>query len=673
MRLGLRNSFFKHFILLAFGFAAFEQPTRAMELQTASQTAPAIEAFFQNPVVNKVVLSPDGKSIGMLLATSNGRIQLAIMDLDQKKPQVIAGFANADIEDFHWVNNQRLVYSTDDKRKAQGEIRYFPGLFAINRDGSEARTLIDRIWIPDSTAVSTIKTKILSGHHRFLQVDEAENSESVFVAEPVFNAVYDVEALKLKRVNTRTGDVETYPRPGNSQRWMIDHHGQPRITVTDDKGKEQIWYRDPKQNQWKVIAESTSFVGENFTPFEFGVDGSLYVLDRLGRDTTALYRYDLEKNQIDATPIVAIDGYDFAGALIGNLAKGKIAGVRYQNDAYTTLWLDPEMKKIQAEVDALLPATINMLSIPRAGLAKILLVRAYSDVQPSIFLTYNTESKKLEMIGGTHPAIDASKMALQDMVRYKAKDGLEIPAYLTLPQGAKKNLPLIVMVHGGPYVRGNSWGWNAETQFLASRGYAVIEPEFRGSTGFGFKHFKAGWKQWGLNMQEDLADAARWAIAQGIADPNRICIAGASYGGYATLMGLAKNPELFKCGVSWVGVTDLRLMFQSSWTNDASELWQQYGLPVFVGDLVKDAERLAATSPVELTDKIKQPLLMAYGAADRRVPIEHGNDFYARIKKTNSQVEWIRYNEEGHGWALPATRFDFWGKVSNFLDKNIGK
>lgn len=631
------------------------------------------ELFFQNATIDRVTMSPDGKTLGMLVATKNGRVQLATMSLANKQPRVIGGFSNADIGDFHWVNNERLVYSTSDKQKAIGQQRYFPGLFAINMDGSEERTLIERIWVPDSTAVSSIKSKALSGFHSFLEVDDSPGSESVFVVEPVFNAIYDIEAMQLKRVNTRTGSVETFRRPGKSHFWMIDHKGQPRITVTQDAGVEQIWYRDPKSDQWKVIAESKTFGGSNFTPFDFGVDGTLYVLDRLNTDKTALYRFDLDKNETDPNPVVAVDGYDFSGSLIGDLAKGKITGIRYENDAYTTLWLDPQMKNIQAAVDALLPATINLISIPRFGLVKTVLVRSYSDVQPSLYLTYDIEAKKLELIGSSRPAIDATKMAMQDMIRYKSKDGLEIPAYLTLPQGGKKNLPMIVLVHGGPYMRGSSWGWDSEVQFLASRGYAVLEPEFRGSTGFGFKHFQAGWKQWGLAMQDDIAEGARWAIAQGIADPKRICIAGASYGGYATLMGLAKNPELFQCGVSWVGVTDLRLMYQSSWSNDASELWQKYGMPVMVGDPVTDAKQLIETSPVELTDQIKQPVLLAYGVEDHRVPIEHGRNFYAKIKKTNPNVEWIQYNDEGHSWVLSQTRIDFWKKAEKFLEKSIGK
>jgi len=230
---------------------------------------------------------------------------------------------------------------------------------------------------------------------------------------------------------------------------------------------------------------------------------------------------------------------------------------------------------------------------------------------------------------------------------------------------------MIVLVHGGPYVRGAEWEWDPEVQFLASRGYAVLQPEFRGSTGFGSRHFTAGFKQWGLAMQEDIADGARWAIAQGYADPKRICIAGASYGGYATLMGLAKNPELFKCGFEWIGVTDLNLLFELSWLSDMSEESQKYSMPVLVGDPVKDAKQLKETSPINIADQIKQPLLMAYGGSDRRVPIKHGESFRDAVTKTNKQVEWIQYVDEGHGWHLVKNRVDFWSRVEKFLEKNL--
>jgi dipeptidyl aminopeptidase/acylaminoacyl peptidase len=259
-------------------------------------------------------------------------------------------------------------------------------------------------------------------------------------------------------------------------------------------------------------------------------------------------------------------------------------------------------------------------------------------------------------------------------VHYDARDGLRIPAWLTLPRSGGKKLPLVVLVHGGPWVRGGEWEWDPEAQFLASRGYAVLEPEFRGSSGFGSTLYRAGWKQWGLKMQDDITDGTRWAIDNGYADPKRICIAGASYGGYATLMGLIKEPKLYQCGVEWVGVSDINLMYNGSWfySSDITDDFKRYGMPTLIGDQQKDAEQLKATSPLLRASEVRQPLLMAYGGADTRVPLPHGTKFYKAVKQTNPSVEWIEYEDEGHGWRAPQNRIDFWGRVEKFLSKHIG-
>ncbi len=233
----------------------------------------------------------------------------------------------------------------------------------------------------------------------------------------------------------------------------------------------------------------------------------------------------------------------------------------------------------------------------------------------------------------------------------------------------------MVLVHGGPYVRGASWGWRAPAQFLASRGYAVLEPEFRGSTGFGSKHFQAGWKQWGLKMQDDLADGARWAAAQGIADPKRVCIGGGSYGGYAALMGMVNDAAVYQCAFESYGVSDIKLLYTGDWSfkSDLTDDWRDYGMPVLIGDLEKDAAQLSATSPLVQAARITKPLLLAYGSADRRVPLYHGKKFYDAVKQTNKDVEWIVYEDEGHGFVLPKNRVDYWARVEKLLNRTIGK
>lgn len=409
-------------------------------------------------------------------------------------------------------------------------------------------------------------------------------------------------------------------------------------------------------------------------PVAVGPDGNLFVTYRGERDKLALHTYDVKTNTLNPTPLVALEDYDFDGSVI--VRNGKVLGMRYLSDAWSTVWLDEGMKAMQAKVDALLPDTINQITMAARPELPWVLVRSFSDRNPGMFALFNTETGKLNPVGETRPKLRPADMAEQELVRVKARDGLSVPAWMTVPNGlGRKNLPMVVLVHGGPYVRGGQWEWNRNSQFLASRGYVVLEPEFRGSMGFGQKHYEAGWRQWGLAMQNDIADVTKWAIAQGIADPKRICIAGASYGGYATLMGLVNDPDLFQCGVNWIGVTDLGLLHSgpSSFLSDLGDAYKQHGMPILIGEPVKDAERFKATSAIQQASRIKRPLLMAYGALDRRVPFYHAQQFNDAIKGSNKDVELVVYDDEGHGWFYLKNRIDFWTRVENFLEKNIGK
>ena len=259
-------------------------------------------------------------------------------------------------------------------------------------------------------------------------------------------------------------------------------------------------------------------------------------------------------------------------------------------------------------------------------------------------------------------------------VRYPARDGLEIPAYLTLPPtGSGKNLPLVVVVHGGPWVDGDTWGFDPEAQFLATRGYAVLQPNFRGTTRYGWKHFASSFGQWGLSMQDDVTDGVKWAVEHGIADPKRVCIYGASYGGYATMMGLAKDPDLYKCGINYVGVTDVSLFLTATWADYAQSDFIKYAVKEMVGDAAKDAERLKATSPVEQAARIKAPVLMAYGAVDFRVPIEHGTRMRAAMERNGAKPIWMVAEGEGHGFREMKNQKMFYEAMEKFLAEHIGK
>ena len=659
------------FLRFAVALALLACGSAPLQAAPAPDALPPIERFFINPVLADAKLSPDARYLAAISGAPGRRDYLVVIDLQQKTPKLVAGYQDADIRQFDWVNNERLLFDLADKQ--DGDTRMAAGLYAVNRDGSKLLQLASRRGGPAGMGVNR---RMLPWHTFMLGGRGAQDSEFVYVTSNEYEDDYFrvVANVNLLRLDTLTGRHQVVQRPGKVGRWMLDQHGEPRLAMGSEKGVSTLHYRDPATDQWRVLTTFPTYKGGRnaFTPLGFGRDGTLYATAYGEGDTTGLFTIDLATGKPNPKAIVVAPGYDFMGALVRS--GDKVLGVRISTDAESTVWFDPAVKAAQEKLDAALPGLVNQISFPSGDQTQWTLVKSYSDVQPLAYYLYNITTGKLEKVGDAYPGIDPARMGQQDPVRYKARDGMEIPALLTQPAGGAKNAPLVVLVHGGPYVHGNHWGWNGQTQFLASRGYAVLEPDFRGSTGYGDKHFRAGWKQWGLAMQNDIADGARWAIAQGYADPKRICIAGASYGGYAVLMGLVNDPDLYKCGVSWVGVTDINLLYDGHWSfaSDLQEQWKVYGMPDMIGDQVKDAAQLKATSPIEQAARIKAPLMLAYGGTDRRVPTYHGRKFLSAIKPQNTQVEWIEYEDEGHGWRLPKNRVDFWGRVEKFLDKNIG-
>ncbi len=629
-----------------------------------------VELFTQNAEFMSPKLSPNGKFIGMLIAVKGGAVKLAVMDLATNKPAIVGDFVDADIGSFHWVNDERLVYDVADRQTAQGDLFSGPGLYAVNRDGTQFRRLVTRetSWITEHK----IAASELPWDTFFFSTVGDNSTDDIFVRHTNFTNTREVESVGLRRLNTRTGRSVSVERPARARSWLIDRDGVPRVTTTVQGTVETVLYRESASTPWAKIAEFEAFSVEGFSPDFFSPDGKLYVLKRgKNQDKAALYLFDFDKKKVQPDPVVSLVDYDFTGGF--EYTKSRLLGVHYETDAHATTWFDEDFKKYQKAVDEKLSGTVNELNAPLRAETPFVLVTSYSDTQPELFFLFDTKTSALTLLGRSHTGIDATKMATKDLTHFKARDGLTIPAWLTLPKdGPKKNLPMVVLIHGGPYLRGGSWKWESDAQFLASRGYAVLEPEFRGSTGFGWKHFNAGWKQWGLGMQNDVADGTRWAIAEQIADPKRICIAGASYGGYATLMGLINDPDLYRCGINWLGVTDIDLMYSINWS-DSSDQWKKYGMPRLVGDREKDATQFKATSPLLRAAEIRQPLLLAYGGADRRVPIKHGTSFRDAVMLTNPNVEWVEYPEEGHGWHLVKNRIDFLTRMEKFLDRNIGE
>ena len=638
-----------------------------------------LQDFFRPATAVTPRLSPAGDKIALLIPSPDGRMTLAVADTTSPtRFTAIAHFGDADIARFGWINKDRLWFDATDHQAPAGD-QLGNGLFAVNADGSGFAKLIARKR--EDRANNSQRGVLQGDRHRFVQV-AGDGSDDVLVQHYEQVGGDAPPDTKLLRLNTKTREARNITplgAPDGVATWIVDQDGLPRVAVAGSHKTEQsVYWRNPANNAWLKLAsfDSVDPAPGSYLPLAVDFDGKMFVTAinpaSGSAKTSALYRMGPQDGKLPAEPVLSLKGYDFDGDILFDAASRKTSGVFYRSDAKGAAWFDPALRADQEAIDKQLDGTVNVFDCaPSCSSARHLIVTSYSDRQSPVYFLYERATRKLQLLASSRPWLDSAKMAEQDFVRVKARDGLEIPVLVTRPQG-KGPWPTVVLVHGGPYMRGEEWGFSSDTQFLASRGYLVIQPEFRGSQGYGDALFRAGWRQWGLAMQDDVTDATRWAIAQGMADPKRIAIAGASYGGYAAMMGLIKEPALYRAGINWVGVTDIDLMYDIGWGDLMGSKWMRYGMPKLIGDQRRDAEQFRTTSPLQQAASVRQPVLMAYGELDYRVPLPHGTKLRDALTRSgNKDVEWVEYEGEGHGWVLLKNQVDFWSRVETFLGRNL--
>ncbi|CAN5253506.1 S9 family peptidase [soil metagenome] len=634
---------------------------------------PSIEDFAKMPDIESVRVSPSGKRMALLSFGPDGNRRLGVIDLDPiSKERVVAAFGDADVTSVRWVSDDRLVFEAFERRaeiSAGGA-----ATFAVNHDGSAQRQLIAWRYVTSGGTGSHITSRVLP-YGWFLAGAIDDGSDEVFVYRRIRDSVGDWKQSQLSRLNTVTGEVRSVSlgMPDATYRWVYDAKNEVRVLGTNSGGRERILYRKPGSDKWEEVADFDPMTEFGFTPWFIDGDGQILVLARKGRDTEGLFRFDPTTRKLDPEPMVGVTGFDLIPTIQADTQTRRLLGMYFRADRPMSVWFDPAMQKIQKGVDAALPPDrSNRLYCGRCESTRFFVVQSTSDRQPGEYYLFDRNNASLKRIGAARPWIDEATQGQRTFHRITTRDGLKIPVYVTHPAGSKPDqpLPAVVLVHGGPWVRGASLTWEAESQFLASRGYRVIEPEFRGSEGYGFDLFRAGWKQWGRAMQDDLVDAVQWAAKQKLIDPDRVCIEGASYGGYAALMGPVSSPGVYRCAASYAGVTDIDLMYTANWI-DTSVANRQYSMPLLIGDPVKDAAALAANSPLKRVADIKIPLLVGHGAADRRVPIEHSRSFVSAARAAGVQVEQVTYPQEAHGFVDPANQVDYWRRLENLLDKSL--
>lgn len=544
---------------------------------------------------------------------------------------------------YMWADDRRILFMKD----TAGDENY--QLYGVLCDGTDLRPY---------TAFEGVRTSL---------IDELEEQPGFVI---IGMNRRNPEVFDPYRLNLNTGELTLLAEnPGNIQGWMTDHNGRLRVaTAIVDGVNTQILYRDTEEEEFRPVL-TTNF--RNVVSFmEFTPDNQeVYAATNMNRDKMALVRMNPATCE-ELELLYENDTYDIASISYSRKRK-KLLGV------YCTGHKEPIRHYFDAEEEAMRARLKAHFPGKRYGIAdsdkaeRYYLVYVGGDRTRGAYWFYDAENDCTEHIADLAPWLHEADMNSMHPVCYTTRDGLHIEAYLSLPDGLAldeaRHLPVIVNPHGGPWSR-DTWGFDSEVQFLCNRGYAVFQMNFRSSTGYGRKFLEAGYKQWGLKMQDDITDGVEWLISEGIADPARIAIYGGSYGGYAVLAGLAFTPHLYACGVDYVGVSNLLTFMKTIppyWRPMLEMMHEQ------IGDPETDYEQLTATSPALHADRITAPLFIAQGANDPRVNKAESDQMVKALQARGVEVEYMVKDDEGHGFGNQENRFDFYRAMESFLKKHL--
>ncbi|MEY2608542.1 MAG: hypothetical protein QOH31_6396 [Verrucomicrobiota bacterium] len=624
----------KHFLVVLTSFLFWLTGTRA---EDAVPPQIPVRDFFRNPQAAGFSISPNGKYLA-LLQPWNNRLNVWIEPVEGGEAKRLTSITDRDISGVSWKGNDVVLFAKDNG----GDENYH--LYSVDRDGKHQRDLTPFTGI------------------RATMVDDLEDNPTEVIIQ---TNQRDKQLFDAYRLNVITGKITLAAQnPGNIQQWITDWNGKIRAATTTDGVNTSLLYRKTEQSAWKTIL-TTNFK-ESFDPQFFSFDNQhLFGVSNIGRDKAAAVEFDPET----AKEVRVI--YENPDADVGRLAYSRQRKVltlaTYKTWKQQIVFFDHETEDAYKYLQQQLPG-FDVARVGRDKEENKFIVVLTGDRTLGSYYLYDIKAKDIRKLADLGPWLHPDQLAEMKPIEYQSRDGLTIHGYLTLPKGRDpKNLPVVVNPHGGPWAR-DDWEFNPEVQFLANRGYAVLQMNFRGSTGYGRKFFEASFKQWGGTMQDDITDGVNWVIQQGIADPKRVAIYGGSYGGYAVLEGLVKTPDLYAAGVDYVGVSNL-----FTFMNTIPPYWkpQLEMMHEMVGDPVKDKAWFQEHSPALNADKIKTPLFVAQGEKDPRVNINESNQIVDALKKRGVTVEYMVKPNEGHGFQNEENRFDFYAAMEKFLDGHL--
>lgn len=611
-----------------------------------------------------VKISPDGENLAAT-GVVKGHTVLALIHLSDKKITVIRPREEDDVTNFWWASPKRVVYAVGERLGGYDAPMSTGELFAVNADGSSP----DMLYGYRKTGMST---------GSLINHATAERGSASFIAaipnDPghmlVSVSLWDATGSELNlpsayRMDVRSGDkVKIITAPMRGAQFIADHQGKIRFAYAPaNDGSLKVFVHSAGDDGWQPMPQASE---SRSSPIAFNQDDSIAYFTCPGAIGFGICAWDPAKQTM--APLWSNPKVEADGLMLG-LTDDKFIGINYSDGRPGTALFDADSVDAKAfmSLSKSFPGEhVSIASSTRDGRLSVVLVDA--DADPGTFYLFDHSANRLTALLVRESWIDPQKMARKQPFEFSARDGLKLQGYVSFPPGQEKakHLPMVVFVHGGPNAR-DEWNFDSDVQAMATRGYAVLQVNFRGSTGRGYAFERASSREWGGKMQDDVTDATRWAIAQHVADPGRICIFGASYGGYAALEGAVKEPDLYKCAVGYVGVYDLRMMFREGDTHQSA-----FGESFLDRELGRDMTVLAARSPVDQLDSLKAHVMLVVGGKDERVPPMQGLTLHQALLNRHIPHQWMLKPDEMHGFYDEGNRTELYTALLQFIGTNLG-
>jgi dipeptidyl aminopeptidase/acylaminoacyl peptidase len=633
----------------------------------AEPSAPPTEAFAALPRIASMQLSPSGAHLAVL-RNHGGKTLLMAQRISGQDAHIAVTTDNREyaIKWFRWVNDERLLVSIRFANTREGVDMEETRLLAVNWDGSQ----------PNDNLVNPSSLRSIFGSKHVPQVQDRLVGLIPGDLRHILIGL-DIERTQspdVYRLDVYSGNrelVESNPGLGpgsrNILRWIADHEGKVRVGVGQSGTVVRVIYRAPGSTQWSDLAEYDLAKETGLMPLAFDADPAwLYVRD-LHRGRSAIFKVNLADRTADRILVAFDPAYDLAGELVYAPWKRKLVGVRYSENDLRVLFWDFDAQRLQARIDRAIPGRANVIQSSSHD-GRLHIVKSDGPGDPPHYHLFDERDGRMVLLGKAYPDLESADLAVPKPVVITARDGKELHGLLTVPKDrGPQSLPLILFPLGGPALHARD-SFNYWTQWFASRGWAVLETNFRGTAGYGDDFLRAGFQRWGLEMQDDLTDAAQWAVQSGIANANRICIVGADYGGYAALMGTVKTPDLYRCAVSLGGVTDLlELVADSRWYINKKQVLESK-----IGSWWNDRDRLKDTSPLYRASDIHTPILLLHGAMDRVVSVSHSRTMAEVLKESNhASVRYVELPLGDHALSGEQDRLEVFTELQQFLTKHL--